>query len=104
MTLLTVDEARAAVVASAARLLRLAECSPATLELMLFGVDAGDDRGVNDHLLALEHHRVLEVVRSSGHGWIIEDELEGVASAAALAEGERRWEVVAACVSAEAQW
>ena len=97
--LLSLDEARAAVVASSARLLRWAEGPPASLERMLWGLDPGAQAGVGDHLLAIEHAAVLEAVRAAGHDWVVPEQLEGIVAAAGLAQGQRRWAEVAACVS-----
>jgi hypothetical protein len=86
-SLLTLDEARAALTASAARCLSGAKCDPATLVAMLWGLAVG--RTPEDHTLSEEHKFVLESICDAGHGWILAEELSGIISATGLCEGER---------------
>lgn len=85
--LLTLDEARAAVASSSLRLLRLADAPPELLKRMLRcsfeapGVGCLDSR--NRRLLAC-HRRVLGLVERAGHGDVIDDEVDGICSAAGL--------------------
>ncbi len=97
MNMLTLDEARRAVVISAGNLLRWAEC-PDThrLEQLLWGSDGLDDLSEVDLALAHDHHQVLEAVEAQGYGWAAAEELEGICSAAGLAEGRRDSEPVLA--------
>jgi hypothetical protein len=40
--------------------------------------------------LALAHKQVLGAINAAGHGYVIDDELEGIGSATGLDEGELR--------------
>lgn len=98
MNLLTLDEARRAVVVSAGSLVFLAECSNShRLEQLLWGGDGGlDDLSEDDRALAHAHYRVLKAVEDQGYGWAAAEELEGICSAVGLAEGRRDCEPVLA--------
>lgn len=84
---LTLDEARLSVVRSAVDCLRRARCGPRGLLAMLRGLPGGEGWDSDDELLAVEHRRVLEKVLGAGHGWVIEEQLEGIVSATGVDEG-----------------
>ncbi len=97
MNLLTLDEARRAVVVSVGNLLHLAECRDThRLEQLLWGVGGLDGLSEDDRALAYAHHRVLKAIEDQGYGWAAAEELEGICSAAGLAEGRRDSEPVLA--------
>ena len=87
--LMTLDEARMRLGRSALACLRSASCGPQELWAMLRGLPV---RGLTlpDHRLASAHRRVLDDIEAAGHGDVIDDELEGLASATGLDEGELR--------------
>jgi hypothetical protein len=83
--LLTLDEARAAVVRSAARCVAESRCAPSGLERMLWG--QGGDWSTTDRALAADHRQVLDEVARAGHGWIVAEQVEGIISATQGAGG-----------------
>ena len=85
--LLTVDEARAALVDSAARCLSGATGTPTTLLAMLWGLDVGPGPTAQTRKLAAAHRATLDAVTKAGHGWIIVEELQGVIDATRVADG-----------------
>lgn len=87
--LMTPDEARMQLGRSALACLQSASCGPHELWAMLRGLPV---RGVTlpDHRLAFAHKRVLDDIEAAGYGDVIDDELEGLASATGLDEGELR--------------
>jgi hypothetical protein len=86
--LLTVDEARTAVVRSSLRCLTNATCNPIGMVAMLWGLPAGPTWSRTDAILASAQRRVLDSVAGCGHDWIIAAELEGILSATGLDEGQ----------------
>ena len=87
LRLLTVDEARVEICRSALTCLRHAQCAPGGLFLMLSGALTGPGWNRADHVLSNHHRQVLLAIEASGHGWIIEDEIAGIASSTGLDEG-----------------
>jgi hypothetical protein len=83
--LLTLDEARSAVVRSAARCVAESRCAPSGLQRMLWG-QAGE-WSTADRALAAHHRQVLEEVARAGHGWIVAAQVEGIISATEGAGG-----------------
>jgi hypothetical protein len=85
--LLTVDEARLALCRSALASLRHAQCGPGGLLLMLSGAPSGPGWSRADQILSNRHREILMAIEASGHGWIIDDEIAGIASSIGLDEG-----------------
>jgi hypothetical protein len=100
--LLTLDEARSAVASSSLRLLRLADAPPEVLARMIWGsLEATECPGSRNRRLFACHRRVLRLVERAGHGDVIDDELDGVCSAAGLpGRGAEREEHVGSLSSA----
>ena len=95
MNLLSLDEARRAVVVSAGNLLYLVECADThRLERLLSGSDELVGLSEDDRALAHAHHRVLKAVGEQGYAWAAAEELEGICSAVGLAEGRRDCEPI----------
>ncbi len=86
--LLTIDEARSAVVRSSLRCLTDAACNPVGRVAMLWGLPAGPTWTTSDARLAGMQRQVLDAVAACGHDWVIAYELEGILSATGLDEGE----------------
>jgi hypothetical protein len=86
--LLTIDEARSAVVRSSLRCLTDAACNPVGRVAMLWGLPAGPTWTTSDARLAGMQRQVLDAVAACGHDWVIPYELEGILSATGLDEGE----------------
>jgi hypothetical protein len=82
--LLTIDEARCEFVASAYRLLR--EWTGGIEELPRALVDEcpWQTRPAHEAFLLLDHQRVIAAIRSSGHEWVIDEQIDGIASAVDL--------------------
>jgi DNA-binding IclR family transcriptional regulator len=78
--LLTLDEARSVLGASAIDLVDTVTCSPARLRRLLTG--KGTSRGLAPpSRQAISAHRaVLRRVIAAGHGWILEEQAEGALS------------------------
>ena len=90
MTLLTIDEARRVVIASAGALLAYAACGDnRRLEAVLWGRDDFEGESLPDQALARAHRRVLAHIDALGYGGEAADELEGICSAAGLEDGRR---------------
>jgi hypothetical protein len=85
--LLTVDEARLALCRSALECLRHAQCGPCGLLPMLSGALTGPGWIRVDQVLSNRHRQLLMAIEASGHGWIIDDEIAGIASSTGLDEG-----------------
>lgn len=86
--LLTVDEARAAITASALALLQAVQCSDnSALTALLRGEHAHRGWTAADRRLARKHRRVLTSVAHAGHSWVIGPELDGILAATGLANG-----------------
>lgn len=85
--LLTVDEARLALCRSALTCLRNAQCGPSGLLPMLVGALTGPGWTRADQVLSYRHREILMAIEASGHGWIVHDEIAGVASSTGLDEG-----------------
>lgn len=86
--LLTIDEARTAVVRSSLHCLTNATCNPVGLVAMLWGLPAGPTWSRSDAALAARQGQVLAAVAACGHEWVIPYELEGIFSATGLDEGD----------------
>jgi hypothetical protein len=86
--LLTVDEARTALVRSSLHCLTNATCNPVGLVAMLWGLPAGPTWSRQDAALAARQGQVLHAVAVCGHEWVIPYELEGIFSATGLDEGD----------------
>ena len=78
--LLTLDEARSILGASAIDLVEAVTCSPARLRRLLAG--KGSSRGLSATARqAINAHRaVLRQVLAAGHGWILEEQAEAALS------------------------
>jgi hypothetical protein len=87
--LMTADEARWALGRSAVACIKGARCPPADLWVLLQGLPV-PGLLFRDRSLAANHNRVLGEINASGHGYLIDDELEGIGSATGLDEGELR--------------
>lgn len=97
MMLLTIEEARRVLVESAGELLAKAGCSDtARLEEALWGRDHLDGESPADQALAWAHRRALAHLDALGYGGDAADQLEGICSAAGLADGRRDYDFVAA--------
>lgn len=95
MMLLTVDEARRVVIASAGAVLAYAACAEIRrLEAVLWGRDDLQGERLPDQALARAHRRVLAAVEALGYGGEAADELEGICSAAGLEEGRRDYDFI----------
>src|SRR4051794_4515312 len=81
---LTLDEARAAVVRSAIACLEAARCNRDGQLAMLRGEPTHPSWGPSDQRVAARHRRLVSDVRSGEHGWVVDDELEGVIAATGL--------------------
>ena len=93
--LLTIDEARRVVVASAGAVLAYAACDDnRRLEAVLWGRDDFEGQSLPDQALARAHRRVLATVEALGYGAELAEELEGVCSAAGLEDGRRDYDFV----------
>jgi len=96
VTLLTIDEARRVVIASAGAVLAYAACPDnGRLEAVLRGQDDFEGESLQDQALARAHRRVLTHVETLGYGAELSEELEGVCSAAGLEDGLRDYDFVA---------
>ena len=87
LELLTVDEARTAVVRSAARCLQRAECPPDGRIAMLWALPGGPGWTAEDEQLAAGHRVILENVAAVGRADVIAPELLGIQSATGLDKG-----------------
>ena len=78
MTLLSIDEARRMVIASAGAVLAYAACPDnGRLVGVLWGRDDFGGQGLADQALALAHRRVLAQIDAQGNSGIMAEELEG---------------------------
>ena len=94
MTLLTIDEARRLVIASAGAVLAYASCDNRRLEAVLWGHDDFEGESLANQALAPAHRRVLDHVERLGFGSDMASELEGICSAAGLENGRRDYDFV----------
>ena len=87
--LLSLDEARDELGASAIALVEAVSCSPARLGRLLRG--RGTTRALQPaaRRAVREHRVVLRLVLSSDHAWILDEQVEGALSYAEHAAGER---------------
>ncbi len=93
--LLNIEEARRVVVASAGAVLVYAACPDTRrLEEVLWGRDDFEGQGVPDQALARAHRRLLAHVEALGYGAELAQELEGICSAAGLADGRRDYDFI----------
>ncbi len=84
MTLWTLDEARAAVVASAAAILSQAQCDLGTRAYLVWGAGGIQELSAVDEVLSRRHREVLDAVIDQGYAWAAVEELEGLCSAAGI--------------------
>lgn len=95
--LLTIEEGRRLLVASAGKLLAMIECpDTARLAEALWGRDPLGDGSMADQALAAAHRRLLAHLDALGYGGDAADQLGGICEAAGLAEGRRDYDFVAA--------
>ncbi len=87
--LMTADEARRTLGHSVLCCIKGASCGPWDLWTVLNGLPVPGLQ-LPDRSLAMAHKRVLAAVNAAGHGYVIDDELEGIGSATGLDEGELR--------------
>lgn len=88
-TLLTLDEARDQLGASAIALVDAVSCSPARLGRLLGGKGTARALTPPAHQAVTAHRAVLRRVLSSDHAWILDEQVEGALSYAEYAGGER---------------
>lgn len=94
--LLTIEEARRVLIASAGELLAKATCTDTgRLEEALWGRDRLEGESPTDQALAWTQRRVLAHLEALGYGGDAADQLEGVCSAGGLAEGRRDFDFLA---------
>ena len=86
---MTADEARRALGRSAIACIKGADCGPQDLWTLLRGIPVPGLQ-FRDRSLVAAHNRVLAAIKAAGHGYVIDDELEGIGSATGLDEGELR--------------
>jgi hypothetical protein len=102
VTLLSIDEARRVVIASAGAVLAYAACPDTRrLEEVLWGREDFEGESMPDQALARAHRRVLAHVEALGYGAELAEELEGVCSAAGLEDGRRDYDFVFEVLSDE---
>jgi hypothetical protein len=82
--LLTIDEARCEFVASAYRLLREWTGGIEELPRALGDECPRQPRPAHEAFLLLDHQRVIAAIRSSGHEWVIDEQIDGITSAVDL--------------------
>jgi hypothetical protein len=87
--LMTADDARWALGRSAIACIKGLSCGYKELWAVLHGAPV-QGLEFRDRSLARAHTRVLAAINAAGHGYLIEDELEGIGSATGLDEGELR--------------
>jgi hypothetical protein len=87
--LLTVDEARYEFFTSALKLIREWGGEAKELRRALTGSCASGERSAHDVFLLLNHRRVIDAISSSGHGWVVDEEVEGIVSAIGLDDDRR---------------
>lgn len=86
--LMTVDEAQAAVVDTALAIVEHAHSTdPFEVSAMLWGAGNHAPLDRHDRALARRHRRMLDDIINLGYAGIIVDQLDGIASAAALDTG-----------------
>ena len=78
--LLTLDEARSILGASAIGLVEAVSCSPARLRRLLAGTGSARGLAPSARQAINAHRAVLRQVLAAGHGWILEEEAEGALS------------------------
>jgi hypothetical protein len=89
----TIDEATEAVVSTACQIVEQAHAaSPFDISAMLWGAGNYAALDSHDRALARRHRRQLDDVIALGYGYLIVDQLDGIASATGLDEGRfARW-------------
>ena len=103
MILLTLDEARRVVIASAGAVLAYAACGDnRRIQAALWGHDGFEGESLSDQALFRAHRRVLALVEALGYGGEAAEELEGICSAAGLDGGRRDYDFVFEVLGAEA--
>lgn len=95
-SLLTLDEARDKLGASAITLVEAVNCSPARLGRLLRGRGSARTLPPAARQAVKAHRAVLRQVLSGDHAWIIDEQVEGALSYAEYAAGERTVARVAA--------
>jgi hypothetical protein len=87
--LLTVDEARYEFATSALKLIKEWRGETREIRRALTGGCTGGDRTAHDVFLILDHRRVIDAISFSGHGWVMDEEVEGIVSAIGLDDDRR---------------
>ena len=88
MILWSLDEARAAVAASATAVLSHAECDIATRAYLVWGAGGMEGLSAPDEALSRRHRFVLDALVELGYAWVAVEELEGLCSAAGLGDDD----------------
>jgi hypothetical protein len=84
----TLDEARAAVAASAAAVLDQAQCDLAARAYLVWGAGGMEGLRPVDEVLSRRHRWVLDALIELGYAWVAVEELEGLCSAAGIDDGD----------------
>lgn len=84
----TLDEARAAVAASAAAVLDHARCDLAGRAYLVWGAGGMDGLSPADEVLSRRHRWVIDALIELGYAWVAVEELEGLCSAAGIDDGD----------------
>ena len=87
--LLTLNEARDLLGASAIALVEVVSCSPERLGRLLRGKGTARALPAPARLAVRDHRAVVRRVLASGHAWILDEQVEGALSYAEHAAGER---------------
>ncbi len=88
MILWTLDEARAAVVASAAAVLDQAQCDLGTRAYLVWGAGAMEGLSPLAEALSRRHRWVLDALIDQDYAWVAVEELEGLCSAVGIDDVE----------------
>jgi hypothetical protein len=84
----TLDEARAAVAASAAAILDHGQCDVGTRAYLVWGAGGMERLSPADEALSCRHRWVLDALIELGYAWVAVEELEGLRSAAGIDDGD----------------
>ena len=90
LLLMTVDEARSALVASSLELIRAVDCDLARALRLLHGTGRTTGLTPRQRTIVLSHRMLVRTLTADGLGNIVEEELEGLGSLL-----EREWVQVA---------
>jgi hypothetical protein len=80
----TLDEARAAVAASAAAILDHAQCDLGTRSYLVWGAGGMEGLSPADEVPSRRHRSALDALIELGYAWVAAEELEGLCSAAGI--------------------